>query len=105
MQAWLGSTNYYCQFIQNHSKITAPLSRLTTSKIKWCFDDNCLEEFNKLKQKLHFHLITIYLITDASHVALAAVLAQIDLETRICLQLRVKASERQRKKLWYLFRG
>ena len=86
LQAWLGLTNYYRKFVLNYAKIAAPLHQLTSKSTKWNWTPECQEAFEKLKEALVAYPILrspdyskkFVLHTDASHLALGAILAQED---------------------------
>ena len=48
----LGLVGYYQRFIQDFSKIVAPLTRLTRKEILFVRDLQCEESFNELKARL-----------------------------------------------------
>src|SRR5262249_14143635 len=43
---------YYRRFVQDFSKISAPLTKLTRKQIKFECDDSCEQSFRKLKECL-----------------------------------------------------
>ena len=50
IQSFLGFTNFYCQFIFNHSNIVVPLTQLTWKDAPWNFTNQCQQSFNGLKE-------------------------------------------------------
>ena len=49
IQSFLGFTNFYRQFISNHSKIMVLLTRLTCKGTLWDFSNGCQNSFEFLK--------------------------------------------------------
>ena len=84
VRTFLGLTGYYRSLIQRYAHIAAPLSDLTHDGAEWKWGDREIEAFNTLKEALTNEPIAAYpdfnteflLKTDASGVALGAVLAQ-----------------------------
>ncbi|QRW23269.1 Retrotransposable element Tf2 protein [Rhizoctonia solani] len=84
VQAFLGFVNYLCRFIPNFSSVAQPLHNLTKKETPWSW--GYLEEmaFQKLKTLVTQALVLIhsnpdlpyYLETDASGVAMGAILSQ-----------------------------
>jgi ribonuclease HI len=79
-------TNYFRQFIKNYSEIAKPLTRLTSPAVKFEMDQHAIEAFESLKQILTNH-VTLAIVdfnkpftlsTDASDIAIGAVLTQTD---------------------------
>ena len=52
IRSFLGLAGYYRRFIENFSKIVAPITRLTEKEVKFDWDDRCEEAFQKLKRRL-----------------------------------------------------
>jgi hypothetical protein len=52
VQSFLGFANFYMRFIQDFSKITAPLTRLTRKDTHWEWDDAAQSAFEQLKQAM-----------------------------------------------------
>jgi RNase H-like domain found in reverse transcriptase len=83
VQYFLGSANFYRQFIHEYSDIVIPLTRLTWKDLKWNFSDKCRDAFNKLKAAFlsapvltHWIPDTLMMVeTDASDYAIAAILS------------------------------
>ncbi|XP_062103581.1 uncharacterized protein LOC133814666 [Humulus lupulus] len=48
----LGLAGYYCRFVENFSRISMPLTKLTRKDLKFMWDDNCEETFRELKPRL-----------------------------------------------------
>ena len=131
LQTFMGITNYYRKFCNNYAKVAAPLYRLLCADAKWEWNNEHQKAFEGL-----ISFLTSYptlrppdftkpfiLYTDASHVALGGVLAQVDSnkhEYVICYISKIlKDSERNYgiseleclcivwciNKLWYYFFG
>ena len=49
VQAFLGFTNFYRRFIQDYSKITVPLTRLSRKSVPWYWLPECNSAFQRLK--------------------------------------------------------
>jgi hypothetical protein len=52
VQSFLGFANFYRRFIQDFSKMTAPLTRLTRKDTPWGWDDAAQSAFDQLKQAM-----------------------------------------------------
>ena len=52
IRSFLGLTGYYRRFIEDFSKIAAPMTRLTRKEVKFEWDDRCKEAFQELKRRL-----------------------------------------------------
>lgn len=84
VQSFLGIANYYRRFIPNFSKTSLPLVKLTRKQVRFNWNQECEEAFNKLKQTLISNNVLAYpdfdkpfeISTDASNEALGAVLSQ-----------------------------
>ena len=50
--SFLGHAGFYRRFIKDFSKISKPLTKLLEKDTPFKFDDDCLEAFNILKDKL-----------------------------------------------------
>ena len=76
--------NYYRRFIKDFADIASPLNALSKKKQEFIWTQRCQDSFNNLKQKLMSPEVLKYpnfeeqfiLTTDASNVALGAVLSQ-----------------------------
>ena len=86
LRHFLGLTNYYRKFIQGYSHIAEPLHKLTRkTSNEFCWNDNCQEAFELLKQRLTSAPILAFpnfeipfiVYTDASEYAMGAVLSQV----------------------------
>ena len=87
LRSFLGAVNFYHRFIPKASSLLAPLSSLATGKktspILW--SDSTIETFNSVKERLSTLVslkfydpsLELQLVTDASDVAIGAVLHQI----------------------------
>ena len=87
LRQFLGLSSYYRRYIQDFSKIAAPLHALTQNNARFNWDDACQAAFLSLKQKLiqppvltypqfHTSASPFAVYTDASNVGLGAVLEQ-----------------------------
>lgn len=85
LQSFLGMTNYFRHFIRFYAKIARPLTRLTSTNLRFQMDDDALTTFNLLKRIL-VEDITLNIAdfskdfivtTDASDGAIGAMLSQI----------------------------
>ena len=80
--SFLGLAGYYMRFIEDFSRIAAPMTRLTRKEIKFDWDDRCEEAFQELKTRLTIGPILIVLdrgqgytvYCDASRAGLGCVL-------------------------------
>ena len=52
IRIFLGLAGYYRRFIENFSRIAAPMTRLTRKEVKFEWDDRCEEAFQELKRRL-----------------------------------------------------
>ena len=86
LRSFLGLISYYRKFIRNFSSIAKCLFELTKSNAKWNWTEECNQVFKTLKDKLVTSPILSYpnvdggefiLDTDASHLAIGAVLSQV----------------------------
>ena len=85
LRGFLGVTSYYRRFVKGYSDIAAPLNKLLSKNVEWHWDKRCHEAWEQLKQKLMSSEILSYprpgskfiLDTDASNMAVGAVLSQI----------------------------
>ncbi|MCW5672650.1 MAG: DDE-type integrase/transposase/recombinase [Hydrogenophaga sp.] len=86
LRRFLGLASYYRKFIHEFAHITAPLSKLTSSKNAWDWTAEQQQAFQTIIQKLSTAPILAYpdfekpfsLSTDASNVAIGGVLSQLD---------------------------
>jgi len=85
VRSFLGLCSYYRRFIKSFSQIAAPLHHLTGLNVKFKWSDSCQQAFDTLKEKLTTAPVlvlpndtdTFVLDTDASNLAMGAVLSQI----------------------------
>ena len=85
LQSFLGFANFYRRFVNGFSTIVKPLTTLTKKDNKWKWAEQQQEAFDKLKKEMTKDPVlihpnpekTFYLETDASGLALGAVLSQI----------------------------
>ena len=52
IRSFLGLAGYYRRFIEDFSRIAAPMIRLTWKEVKFEWDDRCDEAFQELKRRL-----------------------------------------------------
>jgi hypothetical protein len=86
IQQFLGLSGYYRKFILHFADIAHPLYNLTKTRVLWEWTNDCTIAFNKLKKCLVSAPVlrmpdftkTFYIYTDASGLALGAILGQID---------------------------
>lgn len=86
LRSFIGLSSYYRRFIEKFSKIAIPLFKLTKKEESFEWTDQQEEAFNLLKEKLTTKPILKYpdfskkfiLLTDASEIALGAILSQKD---------------------------
>ena len=82
--SFLGLAGYYRRFIEDFSRIAAPMTRLTRKEVKFDWDDRCEEAFQKLKRRLTSASVLIVpdrgqgytVYCDASRVRLGCALMQ-----------------------------
>ena len=92
LRGFLDLTNFYTKFSKNHAAKIVPLLELLKKEVKWSWNDD-LERFSKEIKLLFSSSILLnypeikkpfYLQTDASDVALGAVLFQLDEDGNPC---------------------
>ena len=84
IRSFLGLAGYYRRFIEDFSRIAAPMTRLTRKEVKFEWDDRCEVAFQELKRRLTSAPILIVpdrgqgytVYCDASRVGLGCVLMQ-----------------------------
>ena len=52
IRSFLGLAGYYRRFIEDFSRLTAPMTRLTRKEVKFNWDDRYEEAFQELKMRL-----------------------------------------------------
>ena len=52
IRSFLGLAGYYRRFIEDFSRLAAPMKRLTRNEVKFDWDDRCEEAFQELKRRL-----------------------------------------------------
>ena len=90
VKSFIGLCSYYRRFVENFSKITAPLRLLLKQNAKFVWTDECQKAFEELKQRLISAPILslpdfsrpFYLTTDASQFAISYILSQKDEQGR-----------------------
>ena len=50
--SFLGLSGYYMRFIEDFSRLAAPMTRLTRKEVKFDWDDQCEKTFQELKRRL-----------------------------------------------------
>lgn len=84
IRSFLGTAGYYRRFIQDFSRIAAPLTQLTRKDVKFIWTEKCEAAFQELKQRLTTAPILVIPVrggklvvyTDACGTGLGAVLMQ-----------------------------
>ena len=84
IHSFLGLAGYYKRFIEDFSRLEAPMTRLTRNEVKFYWDDRCEEAFQELKRRLTTAPILIVSdrgqgytkYCDASRVGLGCILMQ-----------------------------
>ena len=61
IRSFLGLAGYYRRFIEDSSRLAAPMTRLTRKEVKFVWDDSCERTFQELKRRLTSVLILIVL--------------------------------------------
>jgi len=84
IRSFLGMAGYYRRFVQDFSRISAPMTKLIRKQVKFVWDDTCEQSFQKLKNCLTSAPVlalptdqgglTVY--CDASRIGLGCVLMQ-----------------------------
>ena len=59
IRSFLGLAGYYRRFIEDLSRLAAPMTRLTRKGVKFEWDDLCEKAFQELKRRLTSALILI----------------------------------------------
>ena len=52
IHSFLGLDGYYRRFIEDFSRLAAPMTRLIRKEVKFDWDDQCEEAFQELKRRL-----------------------------------------------------
>ena len=52
IRSFLGLAGYYRRFIEDFSRLEAPMKRLIRKEVKFVWDDSCERAFQKLKRRL-----------------------------------------------------
>ena len=52
IRSFLGLAGYYKRFIENFSRLAAPMTRLTRKEVKFEWNDLCERAFQELKRRL-----------------------------------------------------
>lgn len=87
IQSFLGLCNYFRRYVRNFAKISKPLTSLLKKEMPFVWTNYQQEAFDKLKQALIDEVVLqfpnfnelFYVTTDASNVAIGAMLSQGDL--------------------------
>ncbi|KAK7605320.1 hypothetical protein V9T40_007178 [Parthenolecanium corni] len=91
LQGFLGLVNYYHKFIPNYSDKIQPLLHLTRKGVEFLWNDERNKTFEAMKKVIENEAVlqypnfdkTFFLHTDASNVAVGAVLSQYDSENNL----------------------
>lgn len=86
LRVMLGHTGYYGKFIKSYAQITALMEKLLKKDAAFCWDEQCQQSVDVLKEKMLTAPILVFLDwkkefhvhVDASCIALGAVLTQPD---------------------------
>ena len=92
LRVFLGLINFYTKFSKNHAAKIVPLLKLLKKGVKWSWNENLEQTFNEIKLLFSSSVLLncpevkkpYYLRTDASDVALGAVLFQLDEDGNPC---------------------
>ena len=84
IHSFLGLAGYYWRFIEDFTRLAAPMTRLTEKEVKFDWDNRCEEAIQELKRRLTSALILIVpsrgqgytVYCDASRPGLECVLMQ-----------------------------
>ena len=84
LQQFLGFANFYWRFIRSYSSIAAPLTRLTSTKVRFTWEPEAEEAFRSLKGRFTSAPILVHpdperqfiVEVDASKTGVGAVLSQ-----------------------------
>ena len=84
LRSFIGMVNYYRDMWPKRSHLLAPLSALTSSKVKWKWTDECQLAFEQMKEMIARETLLTYpdfnkpfeIHTDASQVQLGACISQ-----------------------------
>ena len=61
IRSFLRSAGYYRKFIEDFSRLAAPMTRLTRKEVKFDWDDRCEKAFQELRRRLTSAPILIFL--------------------------------------------
>ena len=92
LRGFLGLINFYTKFSKNHAAKIVPLLELLKKGVKWTWNEHLERAFNEIKLLFSSSVLLnypeikkpFYLQTDASDVALGAVLFQLDEDGNPC---------------------
>ena len=84
LRSFIGMVNYYCNMWPQRSHLLAPLSSLTSAKVKWTWTEECQTAFDNMKKLIAKETLLTYpnfnkvfeVHTDASKVQLGACISQ-----------------------------
>ena len=105
MRSFLGLDSYYRRFVHKFSDIARPLHKLCEKSTKFHWTENCQKSFDILKRALTSTPVLAYpklgskfiLDTDASDIAVEAVLSQIqDNKERVIAYMNKSMNEHER---------
>ena len=93
LRGFLGLINFYTKFSRNHAAKLVSLLELLKKGVKWAWNNDLERAFNEIKLLLNSSVLlnypeirkSFYLQTDASDVALGAVLFQLDEDGNPCI--------------------
>ena len=52
IRSFLGLAGYYRRFVEDFSRLAAPMTRLTRKGVRFAWDDACEQAFQELKRRL-----------------------------------------------------
>ena len=84
VRSFLGMTNYFRKFIQNHPSRVTPLTDMTKKSVKWLWSEKCQKAFEDVKMQLTKAPVLVLpdpdknysVVCDASGIGIGAVLLQ-----------------------------
>ncbi|CAL1266838.1 unnamed protein product [Larinioides sclopetarius] len=120
VQSYLGMMNYFRHLIFNYAEVVEPIVKLTRKGIPFIWSENCQDAFNVMQDiiltrptiKNYDESKPLYLTTDASRIALCAILMQKEGENFYPIEFfskQLSPSERNypsiRRELFAIFMG
>ena len=87
IKSFLGHIGFYRIFIKDFSKVAKPLCNLLEKDVLFNFDENCVQAFNRLKEKLILAQYWWYL-TGANHLKSCVMLVILHWEQFLCRDMK-----------------